>query len=235
MTYRWQRLQQSHARWLSGLNWLAAPSLVAIALAGCGGTISFGSSSNSPTPFPAREGASPLPNDADTMTALLDRPMRPPTLDRNSPCPISSTADLGKISPNFGSGVGPVYLSGPISWYSGGQLAILMVDSKYSGPLLVRGFQLSGEGVSTVKLSEPATPFDPTAKERQHGVAVVSAVLTAGGGAFLETVVQSVLWRAWYGWLATDSPGCFGLQMDGDVFTEFIVFAVLAGNPAPPS
>ena len=231
-------LRSSPATWRRGLNWLAVASFLAIALAGCGGTIYFASSSTSPTTFPAREAASPLPAGADAMSALLSRPMRPPTLDANSLCPVSSTADLGAIAPNYGSGVGPVYLSGPISWYSGGQLAEVMVDSKYSGPLLVRGFQLSGEGLSTVRLAEPPSPFDPTAKERQHGVAVVSALLTAGGGVYLQTVVQSPLWRAWFGWLATDSPGCFGLQVDGDVFTEFIVFAVVAGNqplPSPPS
>jgi hypothetical protein len=38
---------------------------------------------------------------------------------------------------------------------------------------------------------------------------------------------------AWFGRLTTDSPGCFGLQMDGDVFTEFIVFSVKAGTPPP--
>ncbi|HEV2218902.1 MAG TPA: hypothetical protein VGV88_15210 [Candidatus Dormibacteraeota bacterium] len=169
------------------------------------------------------------------MTALLGRPMRPPPLASNSPCPVSATADLGAIAPNYGYGVGPAYLSGQATWYSGGQLAEVMVDRKYSGPLLVRGFQLSGEGVSTVRLTESTPPTVVTEKDRQHGVSAVSAVLTAGGGVFLETVVQSALWRAWYGWLATDSPGCFGLQVDGDVFTEFIVFAVLAGNPAPPS
>jgi hypothetical protein len=30
--------------------------------------------------------------------------------------------------------------------------------------------------------------------------------------------------------LSTDSPGCFGLQVDGDVFTEFIFFVVNAGT-----
>lgn len=167
------------------------------------------------------------------MSALLNRPLRPPTLDPNSRCPVSSTADLGAIAPNYGYGVGPAYLSGQLSWYSGGQLAIVMVDSKYSGPLLVRSFQLSGEGLSTVRLAEPPAATYPTDKERQHGVAVVSALLTVGGGVYLQTVVQSALWRAWFGWLATDSPGCFGLQVDGDAFTEFIVFAVRAGNPPP--
>jgi hypothetical protein len=53
-------------------------------------------------------------------------------------------ADLGSLAPNYGAGVGPAYLSGQDGWYSGGQVAILMVDSRYSGPLLVLAFELGG-------------------------------------------------------------------------------------------
>jgi hypothetical protein len=70
-------------------------------------------------------------------------------------------ADLGSVAPNYGAGVGPAYLSGQDSWYSGVQgVTILMVDSQYSGPLLVRAFQLGGNGKSTVTLADlPSTDF----------------------------------------------------------------------------
>src|SRR6266852_4239574 len=102
--------------------------------------------------------------------------MRPPTLP-NETRTASSIADLGSKAPNYGAGVGPVYMSGQDSWYSGGQVTILMVDSKYSGPLLVRAFQLGGNGKSTVTLADfPSTDIANAAdKERQHGVAVVPA------------------------------------------------------------
>src|SRR2546430_3514910 len=88
--------------------------------------------------FPT-EPASPLPAGVDAMTGLQQRPMRPPTLAPNEPCTASSIADLGSVAPNYGAGVGPAYLSGNDTWYSGGnQTTILMVDPKYSGPLLVR-------------------------------------------------------------------------------------------------
>jgi hypothetical protein len=126
-------------------------------------------------------------------------------------------------------------MSGQDSWYSGGQVALLMVDPHYSGPLLVRTFQLGGDGKSTVTLTDLPSPENANAtdKERQHGVAVVPALHTAGGGLYLGAVAASSFWRAWIGLLATDSPGCFGLQMDGDVFTEFIVFVVNPGTPPP--
>ncbi len=139
------------------------------------------------------------------------------------------------MAPNYGAGVGPAYLSGQTSWYSFGQGAIIMVDRQYSGPLLVRTFQLGGDGKSAVALaSSPASDNANAAdKERQHGVNVVPAVQTTGGGLYLGPVAPTSFWRAWFGDLATDGPGCFGLQVDGDVFTEFIVFEVNPGNPPP--
>jgi hypothetical protein len=158
--------------------------------------------------------------------------MRPPVLAPNAGCALTA-AGLGAAAPNYAFGVGPVDMSGQASWYSRGQVAILRVDAKYSGPLLVRAFQPSGEGTSTVTLAELAPPDLPVDKERQHGVDVVPAAHTAGGGLYLQAVVPSSFSRAWFGWLTTDTPGCFGLQVDGDDFSEFIVFAVQAGSPPP--
>jgi hypothetical protein len=126
-------------------------------------------------------------------------------------------------------------MSGQDSWYSGGQVTDLMVDSQYSGPLLVRTFQLGGDGKATVTLADLPSPDNANIadKERQHGVVVVPALHTAGGGLYLSPVARTSFWRAWFGRLSTDGPGCFGLQVDGDVFTEFIVFAVNPGTPPP--
>src|SRR6266699_329904 len=154
------------------------------------------------------ESAAPLPNGVDPMAALLQRPMRPPSLPRDETCTASTTADLGAVAPNYGAGVGPAYLSGQDSWYSGGQATVLMVDSKYSGPVLVRTFQLGGDGKSTVTLADsPSSDNGNFAyKERQHGVAVVPALHTTGGGLYLGAVAATSFWRAWDGRLATDSP-----------------------------
>jgi hypothetical protein len=128
-----------------------------------------------------------------------------------------------------------MYMSGQDSWYSRGQVTVLMVASQYSGPLLVRTFQLGGDGKSMVTLADlPALDNANDAdKEKQHGVAVVPAIHTTGGALYLGAVAPTFFWRAWIGWLATDGPGCFGFQVDGDVFTEFIVFAVNPGTPPP--
>jgi hypothetical protein len=112
-----------------------------------------------------------------------------------------------------------------------------MVDPKYSGPLVVRASELGGDGTSQITLA--AENLDPTAlaglvvKERQHGAIVVSAVQTTEGGLELQAAPSSPLWRAWFGRLSTNGPGCFALHVDGTAFIEVIVFAVHAG-PAPP-
>ncbi|HEY1421583.1 MAG TPA: hypothetical protein VGG90_12860 [Candidatus Dormibacteraeota bacterium] len=137
-------------------------------------------------------------------------------------------ADLGSRVPNYGAGVGPAYLSGQDSWYSGGQVAVLVVDSRYSGPLLVRAFQLGGDGKSTVTLAD--LPSSDVIKQEPR-VTVVSAVHTTEGGLYLGAVAPTSSWREWDGLLSTDAPGCFGLQVDGDVFTEFILFVVNPGTP----
>jgi len=193
--------------------------------------------------FPT-EPASPLPAGVDAMTGLQQRPMRPPTVapnasqpPRSAPpgcastapcetCTASSIVDLGSLAPNYGAGVGPAYLSGQDSWYSAGQGAVVMVDSKYSGPLLVRPFQLGGDGKSTVTLAD--LPSTDVIKQEPR-ITVVPALHTTGGGLYLDAVAPTSFWREWNGVLSTDSPGCFGLQVDGDVFTEFILFVVNPG------
>lgn len=151
----------------------------------------------------------------------------------NESCTPSSTVVLASQRPNYGAGVGPAYLSGPDSWYSGGQAVFLMVDSQYSGPLLVRTFQLGGGGKSTVTFADLPSPAGENAaqKETQNGMAVVPALRTTEGGLYFSPVAPTSVWRVWIGSLATNSPGCFGLQVDGDGFTEFIVFAVNPGTP----
>ena len=225
-------------------HFVALVSLTA-SVAGCGEVVGQpGAVRPAHTQSLPTEPASPLPAGVDAMTALQQRPMRPPIVAPHSPepsrsappgcaiaapcetCTASSIVDLGSLAPNYGAGVGPAYLSGQDSWYSAGQVAVLMVDPKYSGPLLVRPFQLAGDGRSTVTLAD-LPPTDVIKQEPR--VTVVPALHTTGGGLYLDAVAPTSFWREWNGVLSTDSPGCFGLQVDGDVFTEFILFVVNPG------
>jgi hypothetical protein len=107
-----------------------------------------------------------------------------------------------------------------------------MVDSKYSGPLLVRDSELGGGGLLRITLADvpPTELADFAAKESHHSVAAVSAVHTPEGGLELQADLGSPSSRAWLGALSTDGPGCFGLQVDGSTFTEIIVLVVHPGT-----
>lgn len=172
---------------------------------------------------------------ADPMAALSQRPLNLPVLTSTASCPASPEVNMGNTAPNYGFGAGPVYLSGQSGWYSGGQVAILMVDSTYAGPLLVRAAQLGGAGTSQITLADlpPTDLANIAAKESQHSVVVVSAVQTPEGGLELQADLGSPSWRAWFGRLSTSGPGCFALQLDGAAFSEVIVVTVHGGPPPP--
>jgi hypothetical protein len=174
---------------------------------------------------------------ADPMAVLNRRPLQQPVLASGASCPASPMVNLLGVAPDYGFGEWPAFISGQTSWYAGGQGAMLMVGSSYSGPLLVRGFQLDGNGRSNVTLAEedlpPASAGDFAAKEKQHSVELVSGIHTTEGGLELQSSPPSSLWRAWSGRLSTGGPGCFALQVDGDTFTRTIVISVAAGPPPP--
>jgi hypothetical protein len=157
-------------------------------------------------------------------------------LTSSAGCPVSPTNNFSNVTaPNYGFGTGPVYLAGQDGWYSGGQVAVLMVDPKYTGPLLVRAAQHGGAGASTITLSDlPSTDMaNIAAKESQHSVVLVSGVNTPEGGLQLPADLGTPSWRAWYGWLSTSGTGCFELQVSGESVSEVIVIAVQGGPPPP--
>jgi methionine-rich copper-binding protein CopC len=184
-------------------------------------------------------GASIIQVGASSQSAFTQRPLQLPLLASNAACPTSSMTNLEEpLAPNYGFGSGPAYLSGQTDWYSDGQVAILMIDSGYPGPVLMRASQLGGGGMSTITLAaddlSPTAAAGVAAKEQQHSVEVVSAAPAAGGGLLLAPAASSAVWRAWFGRLSTSRSGCFAIQVDGDTFSEVIVFSV-KGGPPPPS
>ncbi len=176
--------------------------------------------------------AARVPPGADALAALEQRPMRPPSLAQGASCLDSATTDLGSVAPNYGQGVGPLFLSGQDAWYETGQAVILIINPSYAGPLLVRSFRLAGAG-KTISLVGATEPPPSSEKEREHGVNLVGAQVTGTGGLFFAASPPSSYWRGWLGFLSADGPGCFGLQVDGDAFTELIEFTVNPGSPPP--
>ncbi|SRR6266567_3725917 len=145
------------------------------------------------------------------LDSLRQRPLTVQALSPGSTCPVSSEAHLSNPplkAPAFGYGDGPVYLTGQTEWYSG-EAAVLMVDPKYTGEVLVRGRQM--DGAQTLPLGPASTQGD--------------VEITSGP--------SSNSWRVWTGQIAATGPGCFGLQADGADFTNEIIFYVSPGTPPP--
>ena len=213
---------------------LVLPSLAA-GLIGCGQVVGYpGALPPSCTESIPSQSAPPLQAGADALAGLEQRPMRPPAPAATRNCASASGSLAGAVAPDYGAGVGPAYMSGQYTWYAAGQAVVLMVDARYSGPLLVRPYHISGGGTTVALIDMGGLSLaNATEKEKQHGVSVVTGANTSTGGLYLAAVTPTSFWRAWIGELSTDGPGWFGFQVDGDLFTEFIVFQVNAGN-APP-
>lgn len=216
------------------LTHLVALAGMAAGMAGCGQVVG---TPGVPPPAHTRvypsQTATPLPAGVDALIGLEQRPMRPPQPDASGIC-WTSTSPAIASTPNYGTGVGPLYLSGQDGWSAGGAAAVLMIDSRYSGPLLIRAFQLGGDGQSAVTLSGfSAQNANFADKEQAHGVTAVAAVQAPGGGLYFAAVPPTSSWRASLGQLGSTSAGCFGLQVDGYRFTEFIVIEMNPGT-APP-
>ena len=167
-----------------------------------------------PTPSP-----SPTPPYVD-WSVLMAKPLILPDVAGGAPCNTSSQVSLqvnarpgsGKW-PNYGFGRGPAYLSGQIYWYSAGSQAMLvLVDPKYTGPVLVRVKRLDGAG----------------------SITLTGDGADLGGGAFgIPQTSTPPYWGTWIGSFTPSAPGCYGIQFDGTSFTDEAVFEVKQGPPPP--
>lgn len=133
-----------------------------------------------------------------------------PVLQPGSACPVSAQQDFasppGNKLPGYGFGPGPVFLSGQTEWFSG-EYASILVSPAYSGRVVVRGHQLDGTS---------GIPF----RGQQGDGKITVAPGTAGQWRQSDAIVSG-------------APGCYGLQIDGEGFSEIIVFRVTGGTPPP--
>jgi hypothetical protein len=155
--------------------------------------------------------ASPQANvQTSASAATSSQALKLPSLQPGSTCPISAEQDFanppGNKLPGYGFGPGPVFLSGQTEWFSG-IYAEILVSPAYSGKVVVRGHQLDGTN---------GMPF-----RGQQGDGNITIAPTSSGQWRRSDAVVS------------GAPGCYGLQVDGDNFSEIIVFSVTGGTPPP--
>jgi hypothetical protein len=129
--------------------------------------------------------------------------------------------------PGYAFGAGPAYLSGQIGWYSGqpGQVALVLIDGTYTGPILIRVRRVDGGG--RVTLADLGIP------PQRRLPAVLPPGTSTGDGVEVAVPPGTTGWSAWEGRLTADTAGCYALQVDGSSFTSVVVFAIRPG-PIPP-
>jgi hypothetical protein len=197
-----------------------------------------GSTSTAPTaPATVATSRPVVSGTIDGLPAALHRPLELPTVPTGAECPVSPSHDFpagsGFSEPYSGVGSGPVALTGdgrvtvdfhpPASdSYAGtgwpGQKVIWRVSASYTGPVLLRGARLDATG---------DLRFD-------HYLDAVGAGGTGAGDATAYPELgylagsSPLAARTYPSAVRVQSPGCYGIQVDGTDFTEVIIFSVSA-------
>lgn len=195
-------------------------------IAACSQTVSVG-------PGSATAGASPQANTStpSTLQALQQRSLHLPVVAPGTFCP---TTPEQKVNPAFGiaQGAGPAYasvntdiiMSPAMLYYSdaqhfgdggadnqgwGGVRVLWFINPRYQGLVLVRGHQL--DGPHEVRFNrESDQPF------AQQLV--------------IDTTLGGSPWPNSASYTRLQAPGCYAYQVDGDTFSEVIVFQAIVQN-----
>lgn len=166
--------------------------------------------------------------------ALRARPLLLPTLAPGVGCPAAQGQN---VEPGFGPAIGdsPVYIvgmgtdgvlqatapatkgNGGATW--GGQFVMFIIAPSYRGPVLARGHQLDGPhpllfngGLDQLNGFDAASPV------------LLSQLRIEGGPAFGSP------WPNFPAQLRVQAPGCYAIQLDGETFSQTVVFRVVFGD-----
>lgn len=178
------------------------------------------SCSSSPVASPPTASAAPAPGQLEA------RPLRLPTFGAALACPTTPGAPANTFSPfgtGFTPGTGPVYpdLGDAVIASAIPTKVLWFARPSYRGSILIRGRQIDGSGVVTLG----------TGPDTQTSLRLASPGADASGTGG---------WRNWPSYTFVAEPGCYAYQVDGDTFSETIVFRAtqgLLGQPGcnPPS
>ena len=154
--------------------------------------------------------------------AGLRRPLDLPQLAPGAPCPRTGGK---RVAPPFGFGLGdgPAYPTlGPdgVFNFGGGredggwfyEKMLWFVSPDDAGPILIRGGQL--DGPNAVRFDEGADPPAELRLDRPAGFSV-----DAPG------------WRTWVAYTRVRAAGCYAYQVDGEDFSDVIVFQAVKERP----
>ena len=162
--------------------------------------------------------------------ALRARPLLLPTFDPGAACPAAPGRTVNQaFGPAIGDG--PSYIvgmgtdgvlhataptphgTGSSTW--GSQFALFIIAPSYHGPVLARGHQLNGPnpllfngGLDQMSGFDQTTPI------------LLTQLRMEGNPAY------GAPWPTFASYLRMQAPGCYGIQLDGDTFSELVIFRV---------
>jgi hypothetical protein len=151
--------------------------------------------------------------------SALHRPLHLPSVAPGANCPAATEHSLSTDFPNV-LGDGPVYMQG--LWSHGtysiegaastqGYYALKVLWASrpdYTWPILIRGQQVDGTGLLRFGLNA------------QQLLAELELPTGSGGSATNG-------WGEWPSYTMLGAPGCYAYQVDGQTFSEVIVFRVI--------
>lgn len=171
--------------------------------------------------------------DPDRVLAAIRHPVHLPTVAPGAACPTSPARRFPSGAGFSGSfwaiGKGPLYLAGPVLAHSSGvgilpgkrgwgwEKVIWVVSADYSGPLLLRGARVDGPGALRFDHYLSASGPSGYGSER-HGFRQLLYVRDG-----LHATAQHVL-ESYPSGIHLKAPGCYGIQVDGEGFSETLVF-----------
>ncbi len=205
-----------------------------IVVAGCAAPTTTPAPANGPAPTSFAVGSLPIvpvkPVSLATVTQaeLRQRALHLPALSAGDACPRASGR---QVAPAYGPAVGdgPVYAvdlgTDGISYFSfppsvgslfygsewSGAKILWIIAPAYRGPVLIRGGRLDGSG---------ALRFN---KGLDNGVDPVSELWVDAGATSIPAD-----WRNTSSYVRVRAPGCYAFQVDGQDFSEIIVFEAKA-------
>ncbi len=197
--------------WFHRLLWLMTCGLL---LAAC-----HGASDASPAARSTTGVASVQATDTPSSVSFSDwqrlrRPLQLPSATSGRACPVTPVRDIAPSAFAPGAGHEPVYAIGVVNDVRIGNVqpgfykTLWVARKTYAGPVLVRGRQL--DGPATLAFTHSGGPQET---EMRLNASEASSP-------------NADDWRQWPSLTVVPSPGCYGFQVDGDTFTDVIVFAV---------
>lgn len=180
--------------------------------------------------------ATTIPSSSNSTTGSLEnKPLNLPSVGAGGTCPVSQIRSAVVPGRQYTLGNGPVYLVvsnatptlqyvaapfiGDTNSVLGGTRSIWAINPDYQGPVLIRGQQLGGNnplrfngGLGQVNSNPQGT--EPILKD-----------LHLNG-----QQAQNSSWASFVTFTRLQAPGCYGIQVDGQNFSEVIVFQASAAQ-----